>query len=360
MSQHLNNRNDEDYALWLRELKERYRRAQIKAATRVNEELIKFYWSLGRDIVARDVDNKYGKGFYATLSSDLRRELPDVSGLSEKNLYYTKRFFIFYNRMAQNRPQVADNFENIDYQHISNNQIFSIPWGHHRLILDRFFEKNDVNAALFYIRKTVQEGWSRNILKSVLDTNLHLREGKAISSFSRLLPAADSELAQELTRDPYVFDFTGMTKPFKERELKDALINNLSRFLIELGSGFAYVGKEYRLQVGNTEQFIDLLFYNVRLHCYCVIEVKTGSFGPGDIGQLGTYMTAVNHILKSDGDNPTIGMLICKDKDNILVQYALEASSQPIGVSEFQLTKFIPDELRSSLPSIEDIESELK
>lgn len=360
MSQRLNNRNDEDYALWLRELKERYRRAQIKAATRVNEELIKFYWSLGRDIVARDVDNKYGKGFYATLSSDLRRELPDSVGFSRQSLQYMKKMYLLYCKKDTNCQQIVGNSTTISDSSSEDNLIFSIPWGHHCVILDRFFEKNDVNAALFYIRKTVQEGWSRNILKSVLDTNLHLREGKAISSFSRLLPAADSELAQELTRDPYVFDFTGMTKPFKERELKDALINNLSRFLIELGSGFAYIGKEYRLQVGNTEQFIDLLFYNVRLHCYCVIEVKTGSFGPGDIGQLGTYMAAVNHLLKSDQDNQTIGMLICKDKDNILVQYALEASSQPIGVSEFQLTKFIPDELRSSLPSIEDIESELK
>lgn len=198
------------------------------------------------------------------------------------------------------------------------------------------------------------------ILKSFIDTNLHLRQGKALTSFSRLLPAPDSELAQELTKDPYIFDFTEMTEPYKERELKKALMSNISRFLLELGSGFAYVGEEYRLKVGHTEQFIDLLFYNIKLHAYCVIEVKTGTFGAGDIGQLGTYMTAVNHILKTEQDNPTIGLLICKDKDNVLAQYALESSSQPIGVAEFQLTKFIPDEFKSSLPSIEDIELELK
>ena len=151
-----------------------------------------------------------------------------------------------------------------------------------------------------------------------------------------------------------------MTEPYKERELKKALMANISRFLLELGSGFAYVGEEYRLKIGHTEQFIDLLFYNVKLHAYCVIEVKTGSFGPGDVGQIGTYMTAVNHILKTEYDNPTIGLLICKDKDNVLAQYALESSTQPIGISEFQLTKFVPDEFKSSLPSIDDIETELK
>lgn len=236
--------------------------------------------------------------------------------------------------------------------------IFAIPWGHHRVIIDKFSDKPE--TALFYAHKVVEEGWSRNVLKSFIDTNLHLRQGKALTSFSRLLPAPESDLAQELTKDPYIFDFTEMTEPYKERELKKALMANISRFLLELGSGFAYVGEEYRLKVGHTEQFIDLLFYNIKLHTYCVIEVKTGTFGAGDIGQLGTYMTAVNHILKTEQDNPTIGLLICKDKDNVLAQYALESSSQPIGVAEFQLTKFIPDEFKSSLPSIEDIELELK
>ena len=232
--------------------------------------------------------------------------------------------------------------------------------GHHCTLIDKYFGSGERETALFYAHKVVEDGWSRNILKSFIDTNLHLRQGKALTSFSRLLPAPDSELAQELTKDPYIFDFTEMTEPYKERELKKALMSNISRFLLELGSGFAYVGEEYRLKVGHTEQFIDLLFYNIKLHAYCVIEVKTGTFGAGDIGQLGTYMTAVNHILKTEQDNATIGLLICKDKDNVLAQYALESSSQPIGVAEFQLTKFIPDEFKSSLPSIEDIELELK
>lgn len=276
-----------------------------------------------------------------------------------------KKMYLLYSEASTNCPQLVGNSKNVNFQQLVGKSsdaiddlIFSIPWGHHRVIIDKFSDKPE--TALFYAHKVVEEGWSRNVLKSFIDTNLHLRQGKALTSFSRLLPAPESDLAQELTKDPYIFDFTEMTEPYKERELKKALMANISRFLLELGSGFAYVGEEYRLKVGHTEQFIDLLFYNIKLHTYCVIEVKTGTFGAGDIGQLGTYMTAVNHILKTEQDNPTIGLLICKDKDNVLAQYALESSSQPIRVAEFQLTKFIPDEFKSSLPSIEDIELELK
>lgn len=276
-----------------------------------------------------------------------------------------KKMYLLYSEASTNCPQLVGSSKNVNFPQLAGKSskaiddlIFAIPWGHHRVIIDKFSDRPE--TALFYAHKVVEEGWSRNVLKSFIDTNLHLRQGKALTSFSRLLPAPESDLAQELTKDPYIFDFTEMTEPYKERELKKALMANISRFLLELGSGFAYVGEEYRLKVGHTEQFIDLLFYNIKLHAYCVIEVKTGTFGAGDIGQLGTYMTAVNHILKTEQDNPTIGLLICKDKDNVLAQYALESSSQPIGVAEFQLTKFIPDEFKSSLPSIEDIELELK
>ncbi len=276
-----------------------------------------------------------------------------------------KKMYLLYSEASTNCPQLVGNSKNVNFPQLAGKSsnaiddlIFAIPWGHHRVIIDKFSDKPE--TALFYAHKVVEEGWSRNVLKSFIDTNLHLRQGKALTSFSRLLPAPESDLAQELTKDPYIFDFTELTEPYKERELKKALMANISRFFLELGSGFAYVGEEYRLKVGHTEQFIDLLFYNIKLHTYCVIEVKTGTFGAGDIGQLGTYMTAVNHILKTEQDNPTIGLLICKDKDNVLAQYALESSSQPIGVAEFQLTKFIPDEFKSSLPSIEDIELELK
>ena len=411
-------KTDMDYAQWIQNLKARYKLSQIKAATQVNSEMLRFYWTLGRDIVARDAENRYGSGFYENLCRDLKEALPEASGFSRQNLQYMKRMYLLYSEDIENRPQLAGISEGRNcpqlagtsedrncpqlagtseiYQQNTKNQIneicpqladisedgncpqlagtsegrncqqpiddaiFSIPWGHHRIIIDRYFAKRETKAALFYVRKAMEEGWSRNVLKSFIDTNLHMRQGKALTSFARWLPSPESELAQELTRDPYIFDFTEMTGPYKERELKKALMANISRFLLELGAGFAYIGEEYRLNIGNTEQFIDLLFYNMRLHAYCVIEVKTGSFSPGDIGQLGTYMTAVNHILKKEQDNSTIGLLICKDKDNVLAQYALESSSQPIGVAEFQLTKFVPDEFKSVLPSIDEIELELK
>lgn len=358
---------DMEYSRWIQELKDRYKRSLIKATVQVNQEMLKFYWSIGRDIVNRDAENVYGSGFYKNLSLDLKEALPECKGFSRQNLQYMKKMYLFYSEKLTNRPQVVGNSEDKmcqqlagTYQGIKDDIVFSVPWGHHCVLIDKYFDTRECDVALFYAHKVVDEGWSRNVLKSFIDTNLHLRQGKALTSFSRLLPAPESDLAQELTKDPYVFDFTQMTEPYKERELKKALMANISRFLLELGSGFAYVGEEYRLKVGHTEQFIDLLFYNVKLHAYCVIEVKTGSFGPGDVGQLGTYMTVVNHILKTEYDNPTIGLLICKDKDNVLAQYALESSTQPIGISEFQLTKFVPDEFKSALPTIEDIETELK
>lgn len=341
-------KTDSEYSHWVQELKERYRQSQIKASALVNQEMLKFYWSLGRDIVALDAENRYGSGFYKNLSQDLKEALPEAGGFSRQNLQYMKKMYLLYNQGDTNCPQLVGNF------------IFSIPWGHHRMLIDKYFESNDVATALFYIRQTIDGGWSRDVMKTFIDSGLHLRQGKALTSFSRLLPSPESDLAQQLTKDPYIFDFTELAEPYRERELKKALMSNISRFLLELGSGFAYIGQEYRLKVGHTEQFIDLLFYNTRLHAYCVVEVKTATFGAGDVGQLGTYMTAVNHLLKTEQDNPTIGLLICKDKDNVLAQYALESSSQPIGISEFQLTKFLPEEFKSSLPSIEDIETELK
>ncbi|MBR4662614.1 MAG: DUF1016 domain-containing protein [Lentisphaeria bacterium] len=192
-----------------------------------------------------------------------------------------------------------------------------------------------------------------------LDTDLYEREGKAITNFKSTLPLPQGDLAQEITRDPYNFNFLALDTDYREKELKTALIDNITKFLLELGSGFAYMGKEYRLKVGETEQFLDLLFYNINLRCYVIIEVKTGEFTPGDLGQLGTYVVAVNHILKKPDENPTLGLLICKSKDNVLAKYALESSNVPIGVSEYELAKLYPVDFKSTLPSIEEIEREL-
>lgn len=336
---------DRDYLQWIKELSSRYRQSQIKAAIKVNSVLIEFYWELGRDIISLDVENKYGGKFYTTLSSDLRNEMPGVKGLSESNIRYAKRFFQLYFEISQNIPQVVE-------------ELYSVPWGHHRYIIDKY--SADPEKALFYIHQTIENGWSRAMLLNFMDTDLYERHGKAITNFQHTLPMPTSDLAQELTKDPYSFEFLSIRKDYNERQLKDTLLHNITRFLVELGTGFAYVGREYRLQIGQTEKFIDLLFYNLTIRCYVVVEVKIDKFDSADIGQLGTYVTAVNHILcRKELDNPTIGLLICKSKDNLLAQYALESSSQPIGISEFELSKLYPTEVEGMIPSIEEIETKL-
>ena len=338
-----------DYLQWLSGIKARYQQQQIKAAIHVNRALLEFYWELGRDIVERKFENVYGSGFYRNLSNDLRRELPDSKGFSPTNLKYFKYFYELYHQETANRQQLVDGLET---------DLFSIPWGHHVQIINRC--SGDVNKALFYVRKTAEFNWSRSVLMNFLDTGLYERDGKAISNFQTALPLPQGDLAQEITKDPYNFNFLTLDENYKEKELKKALLANITKFLLELGNGFAYMGREYRLNVGTTEQFLDLLFYNVNLRCYIVIEVKTSDFAPADLGQLGTYVVAVNHILKKADDNPTLGLLICKSKDNILAQYALESSNVPIGVSEYELAQLYPVDFKSSLPTIEEIERSLE
>ena len=249
----------------------------------------------------------------------------------------------------ENRPQLEDDLENI---------LFSIPWGHHKYIIDKC--SGNPYKALFYIRQTIENGWSRNVLLNFLDTDLYERQGKALTNFKRTLPKETSDLAYEMTKDPYNFAFTGITEKYNERILKEALLSNISNFLIELGTGFAYVGKEYRLQIGEKEKFIDLLFYNLNLSCYVVVEVKIGEFDFADAGQLGGYVVACNHLLRKEGrDNPTIGLLVCKQKNNMLAQYALESSSQPLGISEYELAKLYPEKIEGTIPTIEELEAKL-
>ena len=365
---------DKDYLKWVKELCKRYRQSQIKAAVKVNHVVLQFYWDLGKDICYKEAENKYGSKFYATLSRDLRNEIPDAEGLSERNLRYTKKFYQLYNQKIKILQQIAANSESEILQqpaaksntelasqelaaHIMQD-LFSVPWGHQMLLIDKC--SDDVIKALFYVQQVVENGWSRNVLHNYIDLSLYERQGKALSNFTRTLPEVGSDLAQEITRDPYNFAFTGITKPYNERILKDALLNNITKFLTELGTGFAYVGKEYRLQIGEKENFIDLLFYNLNLSCYIVLEVKIGSFTFADVGQLGGYVVACNHLLRKEGrDNPTIGLLICKEKDRIQAQYALESSSQPIAISEYDLEKFYPEKLEGTMPTIEEWEAKL-
>lgn len=364
---------DKDYAQWVKTLIDRYQECQVRAAVKVNYEQLMYNFMLGRDIVEMHVEERWGEGVINQLSIDLKREMPTAEGLSATNLRYCRRFYLLYYKSVVIRPQVEGKLSRTpdtsippqaggkirsSYPALELSPIFNVPWGHHKLIMDKV--KGDINKALFYIGQTLENGWSRSLLLNWIDTGLYERQGKAISNFKSILPAPDSELTQEITKDPYNFAFAGVTKRHNEAELKLALLKNITDFLVELGTGFAYVGREYRLQVGHTENFIDLLFYNLRLRCYVVIEVKIGKFSPADIGQIGSYIVAVNHQLREEGkDNPTIGLLICRSKDNTQAQYALESSSQPIGISEYDLEQFYPEKVEGTIPTIEEIEAKL-
>lgn len=352
---------DKEYRSWVKELKQRYLSARLKASIDANRTLLEYYWSLGRDITDKQYANTYGSGFYETLSRDLRSEMPGEKGFSVTNLKYMYYFYQLYSQLIENRQQGADDFDSPNRRQSADDllrEIFSIPWDHQCRIVSKC--KKNPDKALFFVRKVIENSWGRDVLLNFLGTDLYVRQAKAITNFSKTLPAPQSDLAQQTTKDPYVFNFLTMTEDYNERELEDALVANVTKFLVELGTGFAYMGRQYRLQVGEKEIFIDLLFYNTRIHAYCCVELKTGSFEASHLGQLGLYVTAVNHQLKTEYDNPTVGLLICKDKDNIEAQYSLEAYNLPLGISQYELSKLIPQEIKSSLPSIEQIESTLE
>ena len=339
-----------DYKDWLVELKERFYSHRLKASCATNGYLLDFYWKLGRDIEAKQYANTYGSGFYKNLSQDLKNEMPGVKGFSPINLRYMSKFFKLYAPLYRNIPQTAELFSDslsdsnvpqVAEQSKKRQQpvddfkmLFSIPWDHHRRIIDKC--KDDMDKALFFARKTWENNWGRDALLNWLDTDLYERDGKAVTNFQSTLSAVQSDLAQQMTKDPYQFDFLNLREKFDERDIEDELVNNVTRFLLELGKGFSYMGRQFRLEVGQQEFFPDLLFYNAHLHAYVVIELKAQSFHPSFLGQLSFYVSAVNHQFKTDIDNPTIGLLICKDKDNVVAKYALESYKEPMGISALQ------------------------
>ena len=340
--------DDCDYKDWLVELKERFYSHRLKASCATNGYLLDFYWKLGRDIEAKQYTNTYGSGFYKNLSQDLKNEMPGVKGFSPTNLKYMSYFYKLYAPLQANCPQLADNFK----------LLFLIPWDHHRRIIDKC--KGNMDKALFFVRKTWENNWGRDVLLNWLDTDLYERDGKAITNFQATLPAVQSDLAQQITKDPYQLDFLNLREKYDERDIEDELVNNVTRFLLELGKGFSYMGRQFRLEVGQQEFFPDLLFYNAHLHAYVVIELKAQSFHPSFLGQLSFYVSAINHQFKTDIDNPTIGLLICKDKDNVVAKYALDSYKEPMGISEYQLSKLFPKDFKSSMPTIEELEKGLK
>lgn len=355
---------DENYRKWVDEVSSRFRKSQIKAAMKVNDEMLRFYWSLGCDMDRIKKSYDWGSHFYSQISKDIRKVLPNVKSFSPRNLLYMHQFYRMYSD-AIITPQVGAQLSDEEFAHqdgaqLDNNiwtAVFNIPWGHHKLILDKC--KSEQNKAVFFVNKTLENNWSRSVLLNFLDTNLYERQGKAITNFTQTLPGIQGDLAQAITKDPYNFDFLALNEKCNETELKDALIDKVQSFLLELGTGFAYMGREVRITVGQKEKYIDLLFYNTRAYCYVVVEVKAGEFDSSNMGQLGTYVVAVNHQIKSDRDNPTIGLIVCKGMDRVEAQYALEASSQPLGVSSYELSKRVPEKFKSSLPSIEKLEEEL-
>ncbi|MBQ3335128.1 MAG: DUF1016 family protein [Eubacteriaceae bacterium] len=353
-------KTDVKYRNWIADVSKRFRQSQLKAAVKVNSEMLRFYWGLGRDIAFLSEEAGYGSGFYQTISSDLKDVFPNIKSFSTTNLKYMRYFYEMYPEANENRQQVGDDLENAaNRPQLADDleMIFYIPWGHNRTILDKC--KGNLEKALFYVKKTLENNWSRAVLMNFLDTDLYERQGKAITNFSLTLPEDQGDLAQAMTKDPYNFDFIAISEQYNEKELKDALLANVEKLLMELGSGFAYAGREVELNIGKTENFIDLLFYNYKLHCFFVVEVKIGEFQSGDMGQLGAYMVAVNHQIKSEKDGPTLGLIICKSKDNVKAQYALEASSQPMGIAVYDINRFLPEDYQSSLPTIEEIEAEL-
>lgn len=348
MAENMTLAGNSEFKSWVSQLKKDIRSAQVKAAIKVNTELLRLYWRMGSDICEKQKSATWGDGWLKELSRELMAEFPDMKGFSHRNLKYIRQWYEFYNQqLIIGQQPVAQ---------ISEDVFFSVPWGHHLYIISQC---NDVERAVFYLNKTVENGWSRAVLLNFLDTNLYERQGKAVNNFNKLLADPQSELAAQTLKDPYNFDFLTLDGEYRERELEQGLTQNVTRFLLELGTGFAFVGSQIPLQVGDDTVYPDLLFYHLELRCYVVVELKVTKFKAEHLGQLGMYVSAVNHIKKKPTDNPTIGLLICKTKNNVMAQYALEATNQPIGISEYQLSKLMSENIQSQLPTIEDIEATL-
>jgi predicted nuclease of restriction endonuclease-like (RecB) superfamily len=327
------------YATLLKSIKERIQAAQVRAAVAVNQELVLLYWGIGREIISRQAQEGWGKNVIPRLSRDLASEFPEMKGLSPRNLGYMKAF-------AEAWPD----------EPILQQPAAKLPWFHNCIILDRI--KNQAER-LWYIQAAIEHGWSRNVLVVQIEAGLYRRQGKAITNFTKALPAPQSDLAQQLLKDPYNFDFLMLSKDADEREVETGLVAHIQKFLLELGTGFAFVGRQYPLAIAGDDYRLDLLFYHLKLRCFVVIDLKTGPFKPEYAGKMNFYLAAVDDMLKHPSDNPTIGLILCKGKKELVVEYALRNLATPMGIAEFRHLEKLPAELKGSLPSIEEIEAEL-
>jgi predicted nuclease of restriction endonuclease-like (RecB) superfamily len=374
-----------DYPSLLANIKQRIRIAQVRATFSANAELIRLYWDIGRAIAQRQQRKGWGSGVIPRLARDLRNELPEVKGFSERNIKLMTQFCRQYPSLGTvGQPVVAQlppasgagqaNAGN-DTQAVtaispppmaksSTDQVAAIvqplvaqlPWAHNVLLMQKV---KDLSTRLWYMRQTLAQGWSRNVLALMIDGRAHLRQGKAITNFDQQLPGPQSDLAAQAIKDPYIFDFLTLEEPFHERELETGLLAHVEKFLLELGQGFAFVGRQYHLDVGQDDFYIDLLFYHLRLRCFIVVDLKKGPFKAEYAGKMNFYCNVVDDRLRHPTDQPTVGLILCQDKNRLVAEYALKGVNKAIGVSENRLTRALPAELKSSLPSIEEIEAEL-
>lgn len=328
----------ENYDNFLRSLKERIRTAQVRAALAVNKELVLLYWQIGREILERQKQEGWGAKVITKLTKDLKAEFPEMKGFSSRNLNYMRSF-------AESYPD----------EQIVQQLAAKIPWFHNCVLLDKV---KDHEQRLWYIRETIENGWSRSVLEYQIETKLYQRQGKAITNFKEVLPSPQSDLAQQIIKSPYNFDFLSLGKEAVERDLERALTTHMRDFLLELGVGFSFVGSQYVLEVAGQEFRIDLLFYHLKLRCFVVIELKMGKFEPAFSGQINFYVNAVDDLLRHPDDQPTIGIVLCKSSENTIVEYSLRGINTPIGVSTHSI-KELPENLKESLPTVEQLQQEL-
>ncbi|MEO6134772.1 MAG: PDDEXK nuclease domain-containing protein [Ginsengibacter sp.] len=366
------------YKNWLRDLKSTIQESQIKAALAVNTQLIILYFYIGSQIVEKQKNAKWGSGFINQLSKDLKAEFPEMGGFSSDNIRFMQRAYLFYNQQVSLFARPVQQINELQLKSSKStekdeslivaqlvqqlggkdffNLIITIPWGHHTTLLRKI---KDVKEALFYISKTIENNWSRSVLEYQIETNLFYRQGKAVTNFKNSLPAIQSDLANELLKSPYNFEFITLSERVKEKDLEQKLIQHISQFLLELGKGFAYMGRQFQLKVGSKEYRTDLLFYHTKLKSYIVIELKIKEFEPEFIGKINFYISAINELVKDDFDGPTIGILLCKNKDDFEVEFALKDVNNPIGVSEYRY-KELPENIKENLSTLEALVSELK
>lgn len=327
------------YADWLADLKSRIHGAQQRASLAVNRELVLLYWQIGRDILERQEREGWGAKVIDRLAHDLRTAFPEMKGFSARNLKYMRAF-------AGAWPD----------REFVQEVLAQLPWYHQLALLDKL---EDAESRRWYALAAITHAWSRNILVMQIETRAHSRAGQAVTNFEKHLPAPQSDLARESLKDPYRFDFLGLGREAQERDIEQALVDHISRFLLELGAGFAYVGRQVHLDVGGEDFYIDLLFYHLKLRCYVVVELKAGALRPEHIGQLNFYLAAVDEKIRTPQDAPTIGLLLCKGRNKVVVEYALRNTGAPIGVAQYELVGSLPEELQAGLPTIEQIEREL-